>query len=82
MCSGFLVLLVFLVLGEDVLVRGALVRNLRVVVPTETVRSSLERMVPDPPATLRLAVDLAYAGVDADDDSADECCLTEVGSEA
>ena len=69
-------------LGEDLIVRRPVVRNVRMVVLAENEGCPLQWMMPDPPAALRVAVHFAHAGVDTEADCADQRCLTEVGSEA
>ncbi len=53
-----------------------------VVVRAQVVRGALERMVPDAPAPLRVAVRPAHPGVHAESDGRDERGLAEVAAEA
>ena len=79
--GGFLVQLEFLVLGEDVLVRSALVRHLGVVMPTQDVRRPLECMVADPPAAFCVTIHLADAGIYAHAYGTDQSGLTKIRAE-
>ena len=72
----------FAVLRKDEFVCGAVVRNFRVMVPTEDVGRPGEWMVADPPATLRMTVDLAHARIDADADGTDEGGFTKIRAES
>jgi hypothetical protein len=65
---------------EDVLVRGTFVRYVRVMVTAQDVRSALEGVMADSPASLAVAVDLADTRVHAEADRRDECRLSEVGT--
>ncbi len=61
--------------------RGAVVRYVGVVMSAQDVRRTLERVVADPPAALRMTVHLADAGIDAHRHSADQRGLAKVGAE-
>ena len=77
--SGFLGLAV---LFKDVLVRSTLSRYIRVVVPTQDIRSAVQWVMANPPTPLGVAIDLTDTGVHPDADRTDERRLTEVGTEA
>jgi hypothetical protein len=65
---------------EDVLVRGSAVGHLRVMVPAQDVRRSVQLMMTDPPATLGMAIHFSDSGVHAHPNGTDERCLSEVGA--
>jgi hypothetical protein len=61
--------------------RSACGRDMGVVLPAQDVRSAFKRVMANPPTSLRMAVDLPDARVDADRDRGDERRLTKVGAE-
>ena len=79
--GGFLLQLEFLVLGEDVLVRSAVVWHLWVVMPAQNVRRPLECMMADPPAALCVTIHLAQAGIQAHAYGTDQGGLTKIRAE-
>ena len=61
---------------------STLCRHIRMVVPTQVIRSALQWVMADPPTPLRVAVGLTDTRVHPDADRNDECRLTQVGTEA
>jgi hypothetical protein len=60
---------------------GSAIRHLGVMVSTQDVRRSIQRMMTDPPATLGMAVHFSDSGVYTDSDRTDQGCLSKVRAE-
>ena len=80
--SSFFGFLVLAVLLKDVLMRSTLVRNIRVVVSAQDVRSAVQGVMANPPTPLGVTIDLTDTRVYPDADRTDESRLADVGTEA
>src|SRR3984885_8279325 len=79
---GFLGQLEIVVLRQDALVGGAVIRHVGVVVSAQDVGRPVEWMVTDSPTPLGVTVHLAHAGIHTHAHGADQSGLAEIRAEA